>query len=149
MRLSAIVATIFLAGAAWAKPADPAAGGNAGPGNMMHCPTAVKGAKVVVADGKDSVELTVTADNDKLAAEIRQRAQHCVEAAKADPNAVHHDGNGNGGGGIGRCAVVLKDTVVTAEDVKGGSKITVRPTKPVDLEWLRKEVATRMKAAKK
>jgi hypothetical protein len=131
---------------AFAKAADaPAQQSTVGKGNMMHCPTSVNGAKAAVVDIKDGVEITVTADNDKAAGEIRQRAQHCVEASKTDPNTVRHTGDGHGGGGLGLCPVVLKDTLVTSEDVKGGSKITVRPIKPVDLEWLRKEIATRMK----
>jgi hypothetical protein len=110
---------------------------------------AVAGAKVAQTDIKDGVELTITADNEKASGEIRQRAQHLVEAAKTDPNTVRHTGDGHGGGGLGMCPVVLKDTLIQAEDVKGGSKITLRPIKPVDLEWLRKEIATRMKTAKK
>jgi TusA-related sulfurtransferase len=152
MRLSIVaIGVILAAGAAWAKPGDaPAtATANAGKGNMLHCPTSVNGAKTAVSDIKDGIELTVTADNEKATAEVRQRAQHLVTASRTDPNTVRHSGDGHGGGGIGICPVVLKDTLVTAEDVKGGSKITVRPIKPVDLEWLRKETNTRMKSAKK
>ena len=47
------------------------------------------------------------------------------------------------------CEVVLKDTSVTAEDVEGGSKITVKPNKAVDLEWLKKETAARKAANSK
>lgn len=139
---------VLFAGAAWAKGETPAGATTVGKGNMMHCPTAVNGAKSIIQDIKDGVEITVTAENEKAAVEIRQRAQHMVEAAKADPNTVRHTGDGHGGGGIGLCPVVLKDTLVAAEDVKGGSKITLRPIKPVDLEWLRKEIATRMKSHK-
>jgi len=148
MRLSIIGAALLVAGSVWAE-GKTAASSNVGKGNMMHCPTSVAGAKVAQADIKDGVELTITADNEKATGEIRQRAQHLVEAAKTDPNTVRHTGDGHGGGGLGMCPVVLKDTLIQAEDVKGGSKITVRPIKPVDLEWLRKEIATRMKTAKK
>jgi hypothetical protein len=41
------------------------------------------------------------------------------------------------------CEIVLKDTTVTATDVDGGSKLVVKPIKPVDLEWLKKETHTR------
>jgi hypothetical protein len=151
MRLSIVAMGVLLAaGSAWAKPGDaPAAPpANAGKGNMMHCPNSVNGAKTAVQDIKGGVELTVTADNEKATTEIRQRAQHLVTAARTDPNTVQHTGDGHGGGGIGMCPVVLKDTLVSAEDVKGGSKITVRPIKPIDLDWLRKETANRMKSRK-
>ncbi len=147
MRLTRVVALGFFlaAGAASAKQSDSAASPTVGKGNMMHCPTSVPGAKVAVVDIKDGVEITVTGDSDAVQTEIRKRAQHCVEAAKTDPNSVRHTGDGHGGGGLGLCPIVLKDTLVTSEDVKGGSKLTVRPIKAVDLEWLRKEIAARMK----
>ena len=122
---------------------------NAGPGNMMHCPCAVPGAKTEVKDIKGGVEVVVTAADESKATEIRRRAKHVVEASKTDPNMVRHTGDGHGGGGLGRCPVVLKDTLITADDVKGGSKLTVRPVRPVDLQWLRKETATRLKEQQK
>jgi TusA-related sulfurtransferase len=148
MRLSIVAFVAVLAvSTAWAKAGDaPAPGGSTvGKGNMMHCPTSVNGAKVAMQDIKDGVEITVTADNEKATTEIRQRATHCVESSKTDPNTVRHTGDGHGGGGLGLCPVVLKDTLVASEDIKGGTKITLRPIKPVDLDWLRKEVASRMK----
>jgi hypothetical protein len=150
MRAVVVALGITLAAGAWAKAGDPPASGNStvGKGNMMHCPTSVPNAKVNVADIKDGVEISVVGETEAAATEIRRRAQHCVESAKTDPNSVRHTGDGHGGGGLGLCPVVLKDTLVSADDIKGGSKITVRPIKPVDLEWLRKEVATRLKSKK-
>jgi hypothetical protein len=127
---------------AWAKEAAPTVGG----GHMQHCPTAVAGAKTEIKDGKDAVEITVTSSDAAKTEEIRKRAKHMVEAAKAEPTSVVHDGEGHGGGGLGVCEVVLKDTSVSAVDVDGGSKITVKPTKAVDLEWLKKETRTRHSA---
>jgi hypothetical protein len=126
--------------AAWAKEAPPS---TVGGGHMQHCPTAVAGAKTDIKDNKDSVEITVTASEAAKTDEIRKRAKHMVDAAKQDPTSVVHNGEGHGGGGLDVCEVVLKDTTVTAEDVDGGSKITVKPTKPVDLEWLKKETHAR------
>jgi hypothetical protein len=40
----------------------------------------------------------------------------------------------------------MKDTTVTAKDVDGGSEITVKPVKPVDFEWLKKETQARRTA---
>jgi hypothetical protein len=119
-----------------------------GAGNMVHCPTAVPGAKFEVANVKDGVEITVTGDTPAAEKEIRGRAKHLVDAAKVDPESVRHTGDGHGGGGIGRCPVVLKDTLISSEDVKGGAKITVHSVKPVDVEWLRKETAARAAEAK-
>jgi hypothetical protein len=114
-----------------------------GGGHMQHCPTAVEGAKTDIKDGKDGVEITVTATAKDKTEEIRKRAKHVSDAAKQDPTTVEHKGDGHGGGGLGRCEVVLKDTTITSVDVEGGSKITVKPTKPVDLEWLKKETRER------
>ncbi len=132
----------------WAGMAGANEAALAGGGKMVHCPAAVAGAKVEVKDTADSVEVTVTGKG-KAEEEIRTRAKHMVDAAKNDPTSVAHTGDGHGGGGLGRCVVVLKDTTVTAEDVPGGSKITVKPLKPVDLEWLKKETASRKGGAAK
>ena len=130
--------------AAWAKEAAPP---TVGGGHMQHCPTTVAGAKTEIKDAKDAVEITVTATDAAKTEEIRKRAKHLVDAAKQDPTSVAHTGEGHGGGGLGNCEVVLKDTTVTAEDVDGGSKLTVKPTKAVDLEWLKKETHARHAAA--
>ena len=130
--------------AAWAKEATPP---TVGGGHMQHCPTTVAGAKTDIKDGKDSVEITVTSTDAAKTEEIRKRAKHLVDAAKQDPTSVAHTGEGHGGGGLGNCEVVLKDTTVTAEDVDGGSKLTVKPTKAVDFEWLKKETHARHAAS--
>jgi hypothetical protein len=117
-----------------------------GGGRMQHCPSAVDGAKTEIKPGKDAIEVIVTHENAAKTDEIRKRAKHVAEAAKADPTSVKHTGDGQGGGGLGRCEVVLKDTTVVAEDVDGGSKLTVKPVKPIDFEWLKKETTTRASA---
>jgi hypothetical protein len=124
-------------------PAAKAKEATVGGGHMQHCPTAVAGAKTEIKDTKDAVEITVTSTDAAKTEEIRKRAKHVTDAAKQDPTSVAHNGEGHGGGGLGLCEVVLKDTTVTAEDVDGGSKITVKPTKPVDFEWLKKETHAR------
>lgn len=141
MRLCVGIAVVGLSigSAAWAKEAAPTVGG----GHMQHCPSAVAGAKIDIKDTKDAVEISVTSTEAAKTDEIRKRAKHMVDSAKADPTSVVHNGEGHGGGGLGLCEVVLKDTTVTAEDVDGGSKITVKPIKPVDLEWLKKETRAR------
>jgi hypothetical protein len=138
MKKLILAASLVWAGVAGAHEAAA----NAGGGKMVHCPSAVAGAKVEVKETADAVEVTVTGKG-KAEEEIRARAKHMVDAAKNDPTSVAHTGDGHGGGGLGRCVVVLKDTTITAEDVPGGSKLTVKPVKAVDLEWLKKETAAR------
>jgi hypothetical protein len=146
MRAWVTALTVLLMGG-WAMAKDS---GTVGKGNMMHCPSAVPGAKTAQTDTKDGVELTVTAESEAATSEIRKRAEHLAAAAKTDPQSVQHTGDGHGGGGIGKCPEVLKDTVVTTDaTVKGGVKITLRPEKPIDVEWLHKEVKTRLANAKK
>ncbi len=149
MRTWTLCALALLAAAAGLARAESKTPTLAGPGNMIHCPSAVPGAKTELKEIKDGIEVWITATEDAKTQEIRRRAKHVVEAAKTDPNTVRHTGDGHGGGGLGRCPVVLKDTLVTAEDIKGGTRITVRPVKPVDLEWLRKETASRLKESQK
>jgi len=140
IRCASFGVVLFAASAGFAKEqTNPTIGG----GHMQHCPTAVEGAKTVIADTKDGVEITVTSTNAAKTEEIRKRAKHVVDAAKNDPASVAHTGDGHGGGGLGRCEVVLKDTTVAAEDVDGGAKMTIKPVKPIDLEWLKKETVTR------
>ncbi|MEP7123177.1 MAG: hypothetical protein ABJE95_19775 [Byssovorax sp.] len=119
---------------------------DAGAGKMAHCPSAVPGAATALKDTKDSVVVTVTAKDEAAVTDIRARTKHIVDSAKKDPKDVKHDGQGDGGGGLGRCPVVLKDTTVTAKDVAGGSEITVKPAKPADVPALLKEAKDRAEA---
>jgi hypothetical protein len=107
---------------------------------MANCPSAVEGATTTVADGKDAVEVTVVAKDKKATEEIRARSKKLAEASKtAAPAEVKHSGTGTGGGEIGFCPVVLKDTTVEYAEVKGGAKLTVKPAKPEDLAALSAE----------
>jgi hypothetical protein len=137
-----LILALFIGTASAKEQGNPTIGG----GHMQHCPTAVEGAKTVIKETKDAIEITVTSSNAAKAEEIRKRSKHVVDAAKNDPTSVAHTGDGHGGGGLGRCEVVLKDTTVVAEDTDGGSKITVKPVKPVDFDWLKKETAARQLA---
>jgi TusA-related sulfurtransferase len=119
------------------------AGEGAGKGKMQHCPSAVSNATTVVKESKDGVVVTVTAKEEEGTKDIRERTKHIVEAAKKDPKDVKHDGAGDGGGGSGRCPVVLKDTKVTAKDVPGGAEITVVPEKKEDLDTVRTQAKER------
>lgn len=140
MRNTIIAVSLFVAGAAAADT------GLLGGGKMQNCPAAVPGAKVDVKESKEAVEVTITGKDE---AEIRKRAQHLAEASKKDPNTMEHTGEGHGGGGMGQCVIVLKDTTISTEEVPGGAKLMVKPTRPVDFEWLKKETKLRQKGARK
>ncbi len=109
---------------------------------MAHCPSAVEGAATVVKDSKDGVIVTVTGTGDKVK-EIQQRARHTAEVAKlAEPPKVEHNSEGKGGGGLGRCPVVVEgDTTVEVKDIANGSEITVKAKK--DVAALQKEAKER------
>ncbi len=116
----------------------------AGIGKMAHCPNAVKGATTAISDGSGAVAITVTAKDDGAVKEIRERARKIVLASqKTGTSEIKHDGSGNGGGGFGRCPIVLKDTSVVEKDAPGGTLITVKPKNAKDLPTLKQEVHER------
>src|SRR5215472_259084 len=117
----------------------------AGANKMANCPNAVDGATTQVKDAKDGFEMVVTAKADDATAEIRKRSKHLVEAAKLDPanNALQHTGGGTGGGGLGRCPVVMKDTLVDEKDVPGGASLSVKAKNPGDVATIRQEAQDR------
>jgi hypothetical protein len=119
----------------------PAAEG-AGTHRMAHCPSAVTGAKTVVKDSKEGVVVVVTGTGDAVK-DIRDRAKHTADIAKlAEPPTPEHNSEGKGGGGIGRCPIVVEgDTTVEVKDVEGGSEITVKAKK--DVAALQKETKLR------
>lgn len=121
--------------------------GSAGAGihKMAHCPSAVEGAKTVVKDTKEGVIVTVTAPPgaaDKVK-DIRDRAKHTADVAKmAEPPKVEHNSEGTGGGGLGRCPIVVEgDTTVDVKDIDNGSEISVKAKK--DVAGLQKEAKLR------
>jgi TusA-related sulfurtransferase len=116
---------------------------DAGQGRMAHCPNAVEGATTAIKETKDTIEISVTAKGDAAVKDIQARAKHLVEAAKLDPTDVKHTGDGKGGGGLGRCPVVVKDTTVDSKEIAGGAMLTVKPKKAADFDALKKEVQER------
>ncbi len=114
-----------------------------GGGKMVHCPTTVPGASVAIMDVAGGVELVVTATDKAATDEIVARAKHLAEASKKDPADAKHTGEGEGGGALGKCPVVLKDTTLVVADAPGGAKITVKPTAPAGLAALKTEVRAR------
>ncbi len=121
-----------------ALPGASASSG-AGQGKMGHCPSAVLTSTTTVKDTKDGVQVDVVGKDDATTKDIRDRSKLLVEAAKSETENVAHKGDGSGGGGLGRCPVVLADTKVEAKDIPGGESFLVKPSKPADLVALRKE----------
>ena len=117
---------------------------DAGQGKMAHCPSTVEGATTVIKATKEAVVVTVVAKEEPKTKEIRERSKFLVDASKKDPNSVAHKGDGSGGGGFGRCPVVLKDTSVESKDVEGGSELTVKPKDAAGLAALEREASDRL-----
>lgn len=114
----------------------------AGSHRMAHCPSAVPGAKTAVKDSKEGVVVTVTGTGDGVR-EIRDRAKHAAEVSKMpEPPKPEHTSEGKGGGGLGRCPVVVEgDTSVEVKEIEGGAEITVKAKK--DVAALQKEAKAR------
>ena len=116
----------------------------AGKGKMAHCPNAVKGATTAISENAAGVSISITAKDDDAVKEIRERAKQIVLAShKTESGEIKHDGSGNGGGGFGRCPIVLKDTSVVEKDEPGGAFFTVTPKNAKDLPTLKQEVHDR------
>lgn len=124
------------------KEAKAAGAEGAGAQRMAHCPSAVEGAKTTVKDTKEGVLVTVTGPADKVA-EIRSRAKHVADVAKKpEPSKPEHTGGGTGGGGLGRCPIVVEgDTTVDVKEVDGGVEVDVKAKK--DVPALQKEAKAR------
>ncbi|MGH7294102.1 MAG: hypothetical protein ACRELB_04175 [Polyangiaceae bacterium] len=112
-------------------------------GKMGHCPNAVAGAKTVIADVPGGVEVLVTSKDGATTADIRARVKALVDAQKNAGGNVKHTGNGEGGGLLGRCPIVLKDTTLTTAEIPDGTKVTVVAKDPTELDWLRRETRDR------
>jgi hypothetical protein len=119
----------------------------AGAQRMGHCPSAVSGAKTDVKDVTDGVVVTVTGPAEALK-EIRDRAAHTANVSKmADAAKLEHNGEGRGGGGLGRCPVVVEgETTVAVKEIPTGVEITVSAKK--DVAALQKEAKARARALK-
>ena len=131
------------AAASVSTPPAASSAGLAPSGKMAHCPNAVPGATTDIKDVPGGVEITVTAQDPAATTDIRARVQALVEAQKNQNPNVKHTGQGEGGGLLGRCPIVLKDTTITTADVTNGSKMTVAAKDPTEVDWLRRETRDR------
>jgi hypothetical protein len=107
---------------------------------MPHCPSAVSGSITVVSSVPDGVELRIMG-SDQAMTEIRHRTEFLTRAATSSKG--KHDSTGTGGAQFGRCPVVMRNTTVQSRDIPGGVAVTVKPSDPKELEWLRREVEQR------
>jgi hypothetical protein len=117
----------------------------AGAQRMANCPSALEGTKTQVRDSTDGATVVVTGPADKVG-EIRSRARHAADVAKKNEGGkIEHSGGGTGGGGLGRCPIVVEgDTVVDVREIADGVEIDVKTKK--DVAALRKEVKARAAA---
>jgi TusA-related sulfurtransferase len=115
----------------------------AGERKMANCPSSVEGAKTVVANTKDGVTVTVTGTTDQATSDIRARAKHVAEVSTHDGGPVAHTGGGEGGGTLGRCPVVLGNTIVTEKDVPGGAELTVKARNATEVASVQAEAKER------
>ena len=164
MRVNARVAVLALAAAlalpaCRSKPAppteEPMASASGKPPDpldekLRHCPLTVDGARAVIVDTGEGVEITVTAAQDGAVQEVRRRLKHLEEfTRKAGKDTGVPHGGGAGGGFMRNCPVVTKDTMVTGVDVERGVKISIQPRRAEDLAEIRAEVRRRYDALPK
>ena len=89
-----------------------------------------------IVDTSSGVDITITNRDQSRVAEIRKRAGRIAEATSASAAGTHRE--------LDRwCQVVVENTKVTAQNVDGGVKLSVRALKSADLEWLRGETRKR------
>ena len=95
---------------------------------------------------KDGVTVTLTGTDDATTIAIRDRVAHLVEIAKSPDGgegAPSHTGEGGGGGGIGRCPVVVQDTRLVAKDIPGGSQVDMKAKSAAAVPKLQAEAKER------
>ncbi len=116
---------------------------------MGNCPTAVPSATTALKDIAGGIEVTITGADDATGMQIRDRMKKLAEAAKneADSGQVHNHAGG-GGGRMGRCTIVIRNTTFTSTDVPNGTKVTVLAKDAKELDWLRRETRDRDREAK-
>lgn len=116
---------------------------------MGNCPTAVPGATTALKDTATGIEVTITGPDEATGTQIRERMKKLADNAKSDGDAGHvHNHSGGGGGRMGRCTIVIRNTTLTTADVPNGTKVTVVPKDKTELDWLRRETRDRDREAK-
>jgi hypothetical protein len=88
------------------------------------CPSWVRGARTKLEDTKDGIRLSITAEADADAAEIRSRARYLAE------------GKSQGGDATGRCPAP-REAKIEIKEIAHGAELTVRPAPGTTLQGLR------------
>jgi len=111
------------------------------------CPNAVAGSETKVTEIDGGVEMTVTAKDPDAVAQIHKRAKIVVDAKAKEGGAKRkHTGDGKGGGGLGGCPVVLRDTTIVVVELPDGSKFTIKANAADEVDSLRRDVKQRRAA---
>ncbi len=127
----------------------PADGGSETKHGMSNCPTTVPGAEVAIKDVPGGVEMSITAEAESAAKDIRERMNKLALAARANEEAgVRHSGKGEGGGIYGRCPVVMRNTKLETTDLPKGVRAIVKASDASEIDWLRRETRDRDRQAK-
>jgi hypothetical protein len=118
---------------------------------MNHCPSAVKGAKTEARYVEGGVELTITG---KGAKEIQKRAAHLAvlaarqpvthDEAKEPSKTKKHSGEGEFGGSVGYCPVVIKHTALEVKKTPKGAVVLLKAARATDADALQKIVRERL-----
>jgi TusA-related sulfurtransferase len=102
---------------------------------MASCPSAVPGSDTTVAERRDGVVVTVTAEDPAVRGEVRRRAHLQEEAAAQaayDPVEERSDGQ------FGFCPGVVQGTQVAVEDLPEGARLTVLGPSPSQVPLLQR-----------
>jgi hypothetical protein len=113
---------------------------------MFNCPSKVEGAFTVVSEVPGGVDVLVTARDAEARDEIRRRAARQAEATAIGLRETEeHSGAGTGSGRFGFCPGIAPETSLTAVEVPGGVRLSVRAFRASSVAILRR--VTRERAA--
>jgi hypothetical protein len=114
---------------------------------MALCPSAAPGARTVVTNTPDGVELTITAKDEITRADVRRRAHRQDEISRlAERGSMEHTGLGTGSGHYGHCPGMVEDTVVDAVDTPDGARVVVHAKDARGVTSLQQLTRERLKA---
>jgi hypothetical protein len=114
---------------------------------MALCPSAAPGARTVVTNTPDGVDLTITAKDEPTRVEVRRRAHKQDEISRlAERGSMEHTGMGTGSGHYGHCPGMVEDTVVDAVDTPDGVRVVVHAKDARGVAALQQSTKERLKA---
>jgi hypothetical protein len=117
---------------------------------MSNCPSAVTGAVTRAVPLRDGVAVEITAKEPDQVAEIRARAGRQVAYRhRNEAGLPPHTGVGTDSGESGYCPIVVTDTTVSSEEIKGGARITVRPKEKTSVQAVQRMTNERIDALRR